>query len=347
MALAEAIVSQQDEAFMRLALQQAVLASAQGEVPVGAVVVIDGAVVGTGYNSPIQSCDPSAHAEVNALRMAARTLGNYRLERCTLYVTLEPCAMCCGAMLHSRLQRVVYGATEPNTGCAGSVRDLFADTQLNHQTVVRSGVLAAEAATLLQDFFRDKRLERRDSATPLREDSLRTPDACFAGLADYPWPGHYVSDLPSLAGLRMHYLDLGSPTSKPVFLCLHPIPGWSYSQRHTISQLVEQGTRVVAPDLVGFGKSDKPKREHLHTLEWHQRCLQELVASLALQQVVLVVPDACHPLLRSLMGSPLCPVQTLSVQPAPPGATDSVGLNAPYPDAGHRAAERALAAQRK
>jgi tRNA(adenine34) deaminase len=178
--------------------------------------------------------------------------------------------------------------------------------------------------------------------TPLREDALRTPDRCFADLTDYPWPAHYVRDLPSLEGLRMHYLDLGAFASGSVYFCLHPIPGWSYSQRAVIAQLLEQGARVVAPDLIGFGKSDKPKRENLHTLEWHLRCLHELVTHLALQQVVLVVPDASHPLLHGLMANPLCPIQGLSVWPITASAADAAGLNAPYPDSGHRAAERAL-----
>ena len=135
-----------DLPWMQAALQQAQLAADAGEVPVGAVVVRQGQIIGRGYNQPVCTHDPSAHAEVQALRDAARRLGNYRLEDCTLYVTLEPCAMCAGAILHARLARVVWGAAEPRTGAAGSVVDLFAHPQLNHHTCTTAGVLADAAA---------------------------------------------------------------------------------------------------------------------------------------------------------------------------------------------------------
>jgi len=146
-----------DAAMMREALQLAVRAAVQGEVPVGAVVVKDGEIVGCGYNSPILSNDPTAHAEIRALRDAASTLGNYRLGGCTLYVTLEPCAMCAGAIMHARLARLVYGAADPKTGACGSVVDLFAESRLNHHTEVTGGVLVAEAARQLSDFFAARR----------------------------------------------------------------------------------------------------------------------------------------------------------------------------------------------
>jgi tRNA(adenine34) deaminase len=149
-----------DEQAMHLALAQAALAAAAGEVPVGAVVVRDGVVIASGHNAPISSHDPSAHAEMQALRAAAQVLGNYRLPECELFVTLEPCAMCAGAMLHARLKRVVFGATDPKTGAAGSVINLFAQSQLNHQTQVQGGVLAQECATLLQAFFKLRRMQK-------------------------------------------------------------------------------------------------------------------------------------------------------------------------------------------
>ena len=167
-----------DEHWMGLALDQARQAAAAGEVPVGAVVVKDGQLVATGRNAPIAGHDPTAHAEVMALREAARVLGNYRLDGCTLYVTLEPCAMCSGAMLHARLARVVFGAADPRTGVAGSVLNLFAQPLLNHQTQVTGGVLADDCAKVLKDFFRPKRM----NLDPVREDALRTPDAAFANL---------------------------------------------------------------------------------------------------------------------------------------------------------------------
>ena len=143
--------------FMLAALDVARKAQAAGEVPVGAVVVNDGEVIATGFNAPISSHDPTAHAEIRALRDAAQRLGNYRLPDCELYVTLEPCAMCVGAMLHARIARLVYGASDPKTGACGSVVDLFAETRLNHHTQVTGGVLADDAAQLLQQFFAARR----------------------------------------------------------------------------------------------------------------------------------------------------------------------------------------------
>jgi len=146
---------------MQLALEQAMLAEQAGEVPVGAVVVdASGQMIGSGYNFTISRHDPTAHAEVMALRAAGRQVGNYRIPGATLYVTLEPCAMCMGAMLHARLSRVVYGAFDPKTGACGSVIDLPAASRLNHQTVVEGGVLAESCGDVLRHFFRQKR--RRD-----------------------------------------------------------------------------------------------------------------------------------------------------------------------------------------
>jgi tRNA(adenine34) deaminase len=141
-----------DAAFMREALAQARLALAAGEVPVGAVVVHGDRVIGRGHNAPVTSHDPTAHAEIRALRDAAQALGNYRLDGCELFVTLEPCAMCSGAMLHARLARVVFGAGEPKTGAAGSVLDLFAQRQLNHQTAVVPGVLASRTCRTIRGY---------------------------------------------------------------------------------------------------------------------------------------------------------------------------------------------------
>ena len=150
--------------FMRLALAQATAAAQSGEVPVGAVIVQGGKVIATGRNSPIKGHDPTAHAEIIALRAAAKLLGNYRLPDCTLYVTLEPCAMCSGAMLHARLKRVVFGALDAKTGAAGSVINLFDQPQLNHQTVLQGGVLADESAALLKSFFSQRREEKKAQA---------------------------------------------------------------------------------------------------------------------------------------------------------------------------------------
>jgi tRNA(adenine34) deaminase len=155
-----------DLEFMRAALALAQDGWRIGEVPVGAVVVADGTIVGRGFNAPISRRDPTGHAEIATLRDAATTLNNYRLTDCDLYVTLEPCAMCAGAILHARIRRLVFGARDPKTGACGSVVDLFADARLNHQTTVTGGVLAEDCGALLSAFF----AERRRGARPDPDD---------------------------------------------------------------------------------------------------------------------------------------------------------------------------------
>ncbi len=149
--------AERDADYMRRALELAQRARDEGEVPVGALVVHEGRIVGEGWNRPISSADATSHAEIEAIRAACRALGNYRLGEATLYVTLEPCAMCVGAMFHARIARVVYGALDPKTGAAGSVIDLFAEAKLNHHAVVLGGVLAEECGALLRSFFAGKR----------------------------------------------------------------------------------------------------------------------------------------------------------------------------------------------
>lgn len=139
------------------AMAEAQAAAAQGEVPVGAVVVRDGAILGRGQNRVIRDSDPTAHAEIVALRAAGRALGNYRLTGCTLYVTLEPCAMCAGAILHARIARLVYAADDPKAGACGSVLNVMNHPQLNHRVVAEAGLLAEECGAMLRDFFRAKR----------------------------------------------------------------------------------------------------------------------------------------------------------------------------------------------
>ncbi len=154
----DAAIEAKDRLFMELALEQAALAAAQGEVPVGAVVInAAGQVMATGFNRTITDHDPTAHAEVVALRTAALRVQNYRLPGYSLYVTLEPCAMCMGAMMHARLARVVFGAPDPKTGVCGSVMDLPAQTQLNHQTTVAGGLLAEPCGHILRQFFKKRR----------------------------------------------------------------------------------------------------------------------------------------------------------------------------------------------
>jgi tRNA(adenine34) deaminase len=146
-----------DEHFMRHALGLARRAQEEGEVPVGAVVVLEERIIGEGWNRPISASDPTAHAEVQAMRSASTALRNYRLLGTTLYVTLEPCAMCVGAMFHARIRRVVYGAADPKTGAAGSTLNLFEEKRLNHHALVQGGVLADECGALLSGFFASRR----------------------------------------------------------------------------------------------------------------------------------------------------------------------------------------------
>lgn len=146
-----------DEVFMRRALDLAREGAVRGEVPVGAVVVRDGIILGEGFNCPLSTQDPTAHAEVVALRDAAQRLGNYRVDGCTLYVTLEPCLMCCGAMVHARVREVVYGADEPKTGSVSSRIEALSLPYHNHRVLSRGGLLAVESAALLAEFFRARR----------------------------------------------------------------------------------------------------------------------------------------------------------------------------------------------
>jgi tRNA(adenine34) deaminase len=347
-----------DDDFMHLALAEARKAADAGEVPVGAVVVRDGQVIASGYNQPIGTHDPSAHAEVVALRAAAQRLGNYRLEDCDLYVTLEPCPMCSGAALHARLRRVVYGAPDPKTGAAGSVVDLFGQGRLNHHTQVQGGVLADACAEVLQAFFRRRRTQHRQQAQPLREDALRTPEACFADLPDHPWTPRYVADLPSLAGLRLHYVDEGPRTAARTWLCLHDVPGWSYDFRHLTPAWLAAGDRVVAPDLIGFGRSDKPKREAAHRFGWHRQVLLELVQRLDLRHIVLVLrgPHATDLGCTLPLAAPERYLGMVMLDDAkPPRGRRATTRRAPrlpkegpqrapFPDRGHQAALRAFAA---
>jgi tRNA(adenine34) deaminase len=150
-------MNEADLGFMRRALELAQRAAGEGEVPVGAVVVHEGRIVGEGWNRPISSADATSHAETEAIRAACKALGNYRIPGASLYVTLEPCVMCAGAIMHARIERVVFGASDPKTGACGSVVDLFAEAKLNHHATVEAGVLAAESVAMLKSFFAGRR----------------------------------------------------------------------------------------------------------------------------------------------------------------------------------------------
>jgi tRNA(adenine34) deaminase len=170
-----------DLAMMRLAIDQAHNAATVGEVPVGAVIVRDRKVIATGYNHPIGSHDPTAHAEIRALRAAAEQAGNYRLNDCSMYVTLEPCAMCCGAIMHARINALYYGANDPKTGACGSVVDLMGEPRLNHHTQVHAGLLAEECGRLLSDFFAARRKQRSLGTTPAVSSGISNDNAAHKG----------------------------------------------------------------------------------------------------------------------------------------------------------------------
>ncbi len=162
-----AVIQMDDDFFMAQALEQAQNAWDLGEVPVGAVLVKDGRIMAVGCNQPIGAHDPTAHAEIMALRAAAQVMGNYRLPGCDLYVTLEPCVMCAGAMMHARLSRIIFGASDPKTGACGSIINLFAQEKLNHHTEVVSGVLAQQCSTLLKDFFTQRRQMQQNKSVEI------------------------------------------------------------------------------------------------------------------------------------------------------------------------------------
>ena len=332
-----------DQGFMQLALAQARAAALEGEVPVGAVVVHQGQVIASGHNSPRRSHDPSAHAEMMALRAAAQRLGNYRLDECTLYVTLEPCVMCSGAALNARLQRLVYGASEPKTGAAGSVLNVFSQPQLNHHTQINGGVLAGECAALMQTFFEQRRAQAAAHKEPLREDALRLSEANIAEIARLGLPAHwsrFTQALPALQGLRLHWLDNRTDMSPQAGLhvFLHGPDDWSAAYLEAL----KLDTPSVAVDLPGFGLSDKPKKESAHSVAWHAQVLAEFMAMHDAKTMHLVAPHSMQPVVMQLQQMDL-PFAALHVATTPLHMPEALRL-APYPDKGHAAGPRALCA---
>jgi len=357
-------MSSNDDFYMGLALEQARLGAAAGEVPVGAVLVQRGPgqggpgqgsssarVLALAHNRPIGLHDPSAHAEMLVLRQAAQVLQNYRLDDCELYVTLEPCPMCAQAALHSRLRRVVYGAREPKSGAAGSVLDLFAYPALNHQTVVQGGVRSAECAALLEAFFAPRRQAARRSHTPLRPDALRTPADAFEPLwqAFAPWQAHSRTwnDWPTgsaFEGLRLHALDWpgSAQPNASATLLLHGPDGWWPQWAAWLEQHRSTGQRCLVPDLIGFGQSDKPKQAAWHTLERHAAILLALCDAAGVQRWQLVHAPGQTQLAQALQqraGQRLLGLDACTPPPNLHGPSNWAEM--PYPDAGHRAAQRA------
>lgn len=329
------LTTSDDRHFMQLALSQAREADQAGEVPVGAVVVQNNQVIASAHNAPRSQNDPTAHAEINAIRDAAQMLGNYRLEDCTLYVTLEPCVMCCGALLNARFKRVVFGASEPKTGAVGSVVHLLEQPILNHQTQWLGGVLADEAAQLLQVFFERRRQERLEHKTPLRDDALR-PHVDLSHGFNLPWQwSRFATEWTSLHGWRLHWFDnLRAPAISSVYL--HGLSSWSAAYL----ALMQSSEHAVAIDLLGFGLSDKPKKENGYSVALHVDVLcdffkhiapmaQRLFAPLSMQPICLAVQQAIPHLQLTVLEEPLM---------------SSSLLQAPYSDKGHLAGVRALTA---
>jgi tRNA(adenine34) deaminase len=333
----------QDEKWMELALLQARQAGLAGEVPVGAVLLHHGEVIASAHNRNRALHDPTAHAEILVLRAAAEQYKNFRLEDCELFVTLEPCAMCAGAIVHARLKRVVYGAADPKTGAAGSVLDIFAMQQLNHHTQVMGGIESHACAHLLQQFFQHRRSEQKKYKTPLREDALRTADHRFSDLPHFPWSAHYVTNVPALAGLRLHYVDTGcADGAEKVLLCLHGARTWSYVFHAHIANWVQQGFRVLAPDLIGFGKSDKPKKEAAHSLDFHVQYLLQWLEQLGVSQIALAVQGVGHTVAAQLQINAPDQFTNAPVQVVSHSGDDAMAYQAPFPDRGYQAGMRAL-----
>lgn len=339
--------------FLQLALEQAQAAQLAGEVPVGAVLVHEQKVIGVGHNQCITDHDASAHAEVVVLRKAGRALGNYRLQDCDLYVTLEPCAMCAGAIAHARLRSVVYGVPDPRAGAAGSVLNVLQNSGISHQVAALNAQELPEVdaelrkalAQLLPNFFQAKRRAQTEQAWPLRPDALRTPTAAFADL-QLPAPSYFLNSLPALGGLRLHYFDTGAPlaataaAADKTYVCLHHSPNWSMAFADFFAAQAGQA-RVIAPDLIGFGMSDKLKKASAYSLDWHALVLAEWLQYLAQEQaldlasVQLLVQTPAHPLLPALLAR----APYLATRPpeiiAP---AKNMHCKLPYPDQGHQAA---------
>ena len=349
-----------DASYMRLALDAARLSAQRGEVPVGAVIVgpsrgsTDAApapvTLACTHNQPITRHDPTAHAEILALRAAAEQLGNYRLDDCELYVTLEPCAMCAQAMLHARIRRVIYGAREPKTGAAGSVLDLFALPALNHHTTVKGGVLEEECGALMREFFHRRREQAKKAASPLRDDALRTPSRRFEPV----WShfevlrscSTYLQDLPELGGLRLHALDVGPRAAKTAWLALHSPDMWWPQLAGWAQQRAAAGERVLLPDLIGFGQSDKPKKPAWHTLERHADYLLAWASALNIAVLFVTYAIGQKKLASVIQAQARSENSHIQIEMKIDlfdkfNKMKNEWEDFPYPDGGHRAAQRA------
>lgn len=283
---------------MQLAIQQAAEAELANEVPVGAVLVKDGKVIAVGRNRTLETGDPTAHAEIIALREAAKIVGTHRLDGLELFVTLEPCPMCTGAVFQSRLSRLVYGAADPKTGSAGSVTNLFNIRQLNHHTALTAGVLAESCGSQLQAFFQKIRRNKKRTRVRLREDAVRSDKKDFTEFKEFLTDSHYFV---TSEGWRIHYVDSGGAPGSKVILCLHEFPFWSYQFKRLLPLLTKRGYRVVMPDLIGCGLSDKPKRSSWHSPQNHAAALHQLLSSLEVSHVQSIALGASEKIIKNLI----------------------------------------------
>lgn len=385
---------------MRLALEQATLAANMQEVPVGAVIIAaDGkTVLGKAHNRTISNHDPSAHAEILALRQAAHSIQNYRLQGCTVYITLEPCTMCAAAMLHARVARVVYAVLDTKTGAAGSVLNLFTQAQLNHHTTItqlnrdetstEGQQIQQACAEQLQQFFNQRRREHRQQRqhaahATLRDDALRTNTQIFASIPTIAalqkhsaW--HLAPDTTlekNKPFWRMHYWDTEKKTNKPTVILLHGYASYGLLWADTTHKLQQLDVRVLVPDMLGFGQSDKPKKPSKHTLAWHTHILQTWLQAVDITHtntiIVVACDSTCHLLPNIMRQLPQRSPQThCAIALLPPQIQDpqknhwrkhcqhkkkfdinalwaldpteyqSQAWSAPFIDAGHRAALR-------
>lgn len=355
------------EHFMSLALAQAQVGEALGEVPVGAVLVLDGEVIAAGHNRTVSTCDPTAHAEMVAIRTAAKALGNYRLTQCTLYVTLEPCAMCMGAVLHSRISRLYYGTKDPKTGACGSVLNIPGEPRINHHCEVHGGILQMQCAQHLMAYFQRLRNEKRRLArAPLREDAVRTDNRVLAPLLPHA-ESVQVDNLLASHGLRIQVWQAPHPTQNPdcLVLCLHGATSWSYIYHSLFSEKIPANATVWAVDLPGHGGSDKTKKGgELLDSAFQLHVVTELLGRVGAHRIHILAQDTGGELGLRLAAvfpdrisgftllNPACSDFQSADRPATPVrswqqfktfiGTQSDGdldvaeaLLAPYPDAGH------------
>lgn len=282
------------EYFMQLALEQAQIGETVGEIPVGAVLTLGGTVVAVGYNQTVSKCDPTAHAEIIAIRKAAEILGNYRLTQCALYVTLEPCAMCMGAILHSRISKLYFGAVDPKTGACGSVLNIPGEPRINHHCEAHGGILQMQCAQHLTAYFQRLRDDkRRNFHVFLREDALRMDPRTLAPLIPRA-ESLPIDDLSASEGLRVQTWRSPHSSQSPecLVLCLHGATSWSYLYRDLFSAEIPADVAVWAIDLPGYGGSDKTKKgQELRDSAFQIRILTELLQRVTAQRIHIVAQD--------------------------------------------------------